>query len=438
MKHETIKIEELQDHPLNREFPRTGEKWEGLVASMRQHGQLTPLVVRPLPGCWQVLAGHRRKAAAEVCGIAAMSCVSREMTDQEALEFVVLENLEREEVDTCEEARLVEALVECWEGDKSAVARRLCRSLEWVETRQGLLDLGSEVLSAVRRPREDEGHLSIATVKVLLGVPAGERERAVQLVLHPEFQMGVLSARAAAEVVREAIMEPLRRKLEWAEGAPKFVKAWRKRLAAVMGKSEAKDLAVLPCEWSLVEKNAPLVRSGRAAEDFLKGDAGKTWGQLAVRHGLTVWVVPDNSPEGSRAVVDEGLLRQAEAARAKHGLDVWLDAPEPKQASAPSGGLAKTGVENPEDVLREIEARDNSAPEEPEAETVIEQRMEHYAMIDMGAVMRVKMWANVIDSDPMKAPECLPKWAKDLAMGGYWQEIDQICNWVTSLKGGAK
>jgi ParB/RepB/Spo0J family partition protein len=440
MKHNTIEIENLQDHPLNREFPRTGEKWEGLVASMRQHGQLTPLVVRPLPeGCWQVLAGHRRKAAAEVCGIEALSCVSREMTDQEALEFVVLENLEREEVDTCEEARLVEALVECWEGDKSAVAKRLCRSLEWVETRQGLLDLGGEVLAAVRRPREDEGHLSIATVKVLLGVPAAERERAVQLVLHPEFQMGVLSARAAAEVVREAIMDPLRRKLEWAEGAPKFVKAWRKRLGAAMSKAEAADLAVLACEWGLVEKNAPLVRSGRAAEDFLIGDAGKTWVQLAVRHGLTVWVVPDDSPEGSRAVVDEGLLRQAEAARAKHGMDVWLDAPERPQAPAPaSGGLAKTGVENPEDILREMEERDSREPEEPEAETVIEQRMEHHAMIDMGAVKSLKAWAIATDSDPMKAPEWLPKWAKDLAMMGYWQEIDQVCNWVTSLKGGAK
>jgi hypothetical protein len=150
-------------------------------------------------------------------------------------------------------------------------------------------------------------------------------------------------------------------------------------------------------------------------------------------------VVPDDSPEGSKAVVDEGLLRQAEAARAKHGLDVWLDAPEPKQAPAPTpGGLAKTGVENPEDVLREIEERDNPAPEEPEAETVIEQRMEHWAMIDMGAVRRLKNWANATDSDPMKAPEWLPKWAKDLAMGGYWQEIDQICNWVISLKGGAE
>jgi len=436
MKHQTIHIEELQDHPLNREFPRTGAKWEGLVASMRQHGQLTPLVVRPLPeGGWQVLAGHRRTAAAEVCGIDLLECGVREMTDREALEFVVLENLEREEVDTGEEARLVEALVECWEGDKSAVAQRLCRSLEWVETRQGLLDLGEEVLAAVRRPREDEGHLSIATVKVLLGVPAGERERAVQLVLHPEFQMGVLSARAAAEVVREAIMDPLRRKLEWAEGAPKFVKAWRKRLSEGMGKAEAKDLAVLACEWSLVEKNAPLVRSGRAAEDFLTGDAGKTWAQLAVRHGLTVWVVPDDSPEGSKAVVDEGLLRQAEAARAKHGLDVWLAAAEAAQAPAkPSGGLAKTGVENPEDVLREIEERDSPAPEEPEAETVIDQRMEHRAMIDMGAVKRLAMWAVSTDADPNTAPDFVPKWAKDMAYRGEWQDIDAVCNWVVGLK----
>jgi hypothetical protein len=230
-------------------------------------------------------------------------------------------------------------------------------------------------------------------------------------------------------------MDPLRRKLEWAEGAPKFVKAWRKRLSAGMGKAEAKDLAVLACEWSLVEKNAPLVRSGRAAEDLLPGDSGRMWGQLAVRHGLTVWVVPDDSPEGSKAVVDEGLLRQAEAARAKHGLDVWLAAAEAAQAPAkPSGGLAKTGVENPEDVLREIEERDNPAPEEPESETVIEQRIEHRAMIDMGAVKRLAMWAVSTDADPNTAPDFVPKWAKDMAYRGEWQDIDAVCNWVVSLK----
>lgn len=72
--------------------------------------------------------------------------------------------------------------------------------------------------------------------------------------------------------------------------------------------------------------------------------------------------------------------------------------------------------------------------DEAPPETVIEQTMEHFAMIDMGAVRKVALWAVGSNADPMNAPEFVPKWACKLGVEGLWTEIDQITEWVLRLK----
>lgn len=439
--YKEIKIDALRDHPVNRDFVTAGDAWTGFVDSIREHGVITPLVVREeagVPG-YEIVSGHRRRAAAGEVGLALLPCVVRNLTTSEALDLLVVENLEREDLDAVEEARLVEALLADRGGDTAAVMARLSRSMEWIETRQGLLALGDEVCAAVRRPLSDENRLGLEAVRVLLAVPDDERERAVQMVLHPDFKMGVLNAREAAEVVKEVILEPRKKRMEWEANGKKFAKAWKKRLKESLTIAEAVDLVVMPVSWEMLEAGARLVKSGRKAEDFLAADKEKTWCQLAVRNGLPVWVVPSDAVECSCAVVDEGLLRLAEQARVEAGLEGWLSAPvlTGSQASAPVGSLAETGVEDPADVMAEIEAAENADPIEEDGESVMEQRMEHFGMIDLGAVKLVALWAINANSDPQSAPEYIPSWACELARVGEWGRIDQVCKWVMKLKAGA-
>jgi ParB family transcriptional regulator, chromosome partitioning protein len=86
------------------------EKMSQLVQSVRSHGILEPLLVRPLAnGEYELIAGERRLRAALEAGLAEVPIVSKELTDKQALEVALLENLQREELNPVEE---VEAILE--------------------------------------------------------------------------------------------------------------------------------------------------------------------------------------------------------------------------------------------------------------------------------------------------------------------------------------
>ena len=428
-----LAVNGLLAHPLNRVFEREGGEWAEFVRSVKTHGVLQPLVVREKGDGHEILAGHRRAAAAVECGQKVVPCMVREMEDGEALEFLLLENLQRTDLDPVEEAELVAAMVATGRTAED-VARRISRSVEWVTLRQGVLGLGDEVRSALKVKRGEHGHLSVGAAAALIGVPAEERPRAVQLVLHPDWQDEPLGARDAAATVNKLVMAPLRARMAWEQGAEPLKKAWRTRLQGLLPEAMAKDLAVMLGSWDEprggwdVEATEEL-----AAEEVTDEGAGKKWVELAVRHGLAVRVLPGGV--GGLPVVDGRLLRQAEEARAENGLPTWLKCKgtkqvDPKVASA----VADLDGEGDPD-YDEDEAPGPVATPGNEDGVKIEQTFKHSAMIDMGAVKKLAMWAVSSDADPNTAPEFVPGWAKDLAYEGNWNRIDQVCNWVVGLKG---
>lgn len=86
------------------------EKMSHLVQSVREHGILEPLLVRPLGnGEYQLIAGGRRLRAAQEAGLVEVPIISRELTDKQALQVALLENLQREDLNPLEE---VEAILE--------------------------------------------------------------------------------------------------------------------------------------------------------------------------------------------------------------------------------------------------------------------------------------------------------------------------------------
>ena len=80
------------------------EKLEQLAESIRQHGILEPILVRSLPGdVYELVAGERRYRAAQLAGLKEVPIVVRELSDQEALQFALIENLQREDLNPVEE-----------------------------------------------------------------------------------------------------------------------------------------------------------------------------------------------------------------------------------------------------------------------------------------------------------------------------------------------
>lgn len=95
-------ISDFPDHPFK---VRMDENMMEMVESVKQYGVLVPALVRPKPdGGYEMIAGHRRKMASELAGKPILSCIVRDMTDDEATIVMVDSNLQREQILPSEKA----------------------------------------------------------------------------------------------------------------------------------------------------------------------------------------------------------------------------------------------------------------------------------------------------------------------------------------------
>jgi len=116
MIHE-IPIGEIEPHPANRdEFDE--QKTSDMEDSLRANGQLTPALLRPISGGrYQLIAGERRWRGCKEVGIPTLRAVIRNYSDEQALEILIWENLERENLSELQEARLYQALMDMKDGE---------------------------------------------------------------------------------------------------------------------------------------------------------------------------------------------------------------------------------------------------------------------------------------------------------------------------------
>ena len=152
----TLPLEEIVP---NKEQPRKTfdeTALEELAESIRQHGVLQPLLVRPLPGGgYQLVAGERRYRASRIAGLREVPVVIRELSDVETMEIAIIENLQREDLNPIEEAEGLQALIDRCGFTQDQVAASL-----------RLLKLPPEV-----REMTKNGAISAGHARALLGLP---------------------------------------------------------------------------------------------------------------------------------------------------------------------------------------------------------------------------------------------------------------------------
>src|SRR5262245_9736638 len=110
--------------------PRTHFREEALAElaqSIQNVGIIQPLVLRPIGGRFQLLAGERRWRAAQRAGLARVPAVLREVTDEKALEITLVENIQREDLNPVEQARAFERLMNEFHLTQEEVASRTAK-----------------------------------------------------------------------------------------------------------------------------------------------------------------------------------------------------------------------------------------------------------------------------------------------------------------------
>src|SRR5262245_40907616 len=166
------------------EQPRTTfdqAKLEELAQSIRTTGIIQPLLVRPVGGLFELVAGERRWRAAQIAGLARVPAIVREIPDERLLELALIENIQRQELNAIEEANAYKRLIDSLGLTQDEVAKRVGRDRSFITNYLRVLKLPTEIQRMIENEKLSFGH-----ARTLLAVddPVMQRRLAQKIVKH--------------------------------------------------------------------------------------------------------------------------------------------------------------------------------------------------------------------------------------------------------------
>lgn len=190
-----VPVDEIQPNPHQPRQRMDPDELAELVASIREHGILQPVVVTRAEGGdgYVLIAGHRRWEAATRAGLARIPAVVKDATPREMLELALVENVQRSDLNPLEEAAAYRQLVDEFGLTQEEIARRVGRSRPSVANTLRLLSLPESVRLSVGRGELSEGH-----ARALLGAET----EADLLSAYREVTARSLNVRQTEELVR--------------------------------------------------------------------------------------------------------------------------------------------------------------------------------------------------------------------------------------------
>ncbi|MEA3412689.1 MAG: ParB/RepB/Spo0J family partition protein [Pseudomonadota bacterium] len=153
------------------------EALEELAASIRAQGLLQPVVVREIPGGYELVAGERRWRAARMAGLEEIPALVKSVPDQAAAAIALIENIQREDLNPLEEAGALKRLIDEFGLTHQEAADGIGRSRTAVSNILRLLELEREA-----RDLLDQGKLEMGHARALLALPAGRQAEAARHV----------------------------------------------------------------------------------------------------------------------------------------------------------------------------------------------------------------------------------------------------------------
>ncbi len=159
-KGDTHKIS-IQEIRPNKDQPRKHfdkDKLETLVDSIKSHGLIQPIVVRPIEQGYQIVAGERRWKACREAGLKEIPCVIKEMDQRVGLEIALIENLQREDLNAIEESSAYKQLMELYGLTQEELSQVVGKSRPHIANTLRLLNLDEKLKQMVVNEEITSGH----------------------------------------------------------------------------------------------------------------------------------------------------------------------------------------------------------------------------------------------------------------------------------------
>ncbi len=199
---DAINYIEINDIMPNRTQPRRffdDDKISELADSIREHGMIQPVVVRPASGDgFEIVAGERRWRAARKADLRVIPCIIREISDRENMLLALIENMQREDLNPIEEASAFREMMGRYELTQAEVSKSVGKSRPYITNALRLLKLPERVQQFVI-----DGTLSSGHARAIAGV----EDETLQISLAELAKDGGLSVRALEQMISEAAEE---------------------------------------------------------------------------------------------------------------------------------------------------------------------------------------------------------------------------------------
>ena len=154
-----IQISKIEPNPYQPRTEFNQEALDELAASIKLLGLIQPITVRPLPdGRYQIISGERRFRASQIAGLDTIPAYVRKTDDQGMLEMAIVENIQREDLDSIEVALSFQRLIEECNLTQEAMAERVGKKRATVTNYLRLLRLPAEIQFAIRAKKISMGH----------------------------------------------------------------------------------------------------------------------------------------------------------------------------------------------------------------------------------------------------------------------------------------
>jgi len=191
-----VEIARIQANPWQPRGDFDDDQLQALAASIALHGVLQPVLLTPMGGGFQLIAGERRLRASVMAGKHTIPAVVRTADEQSQLALALVENLQRSDLNALEEARAFRRLMDEFGLTQEQVAQRVGRSRAAIANTMRLLSVAQTIQDAVRTGRISEGH-----ARALAGLADHDQQQQALVLVERKG----LSVRQTEQLVKEQL-----------------------------------------------------------------------------------------------------------------------------------------------------------------------------------------------------------------------------------------
>ena len=156
-----VKLSELRPNPYQPRKIFDESKLDELSSSIKEHGVFQPIIIKKSIKGYEIIAGERRVKASQRAGLETVPAIIRDFTDEEMMEIALLENLQRENLNSIEEATAYQKLLDSLSLTQEELSKKIGKSRSHITNMLGLLSLPLEVKDMIADNKISMSHARV-------------------------------------------------------------------------------------------------------------------------------------------------------------------------------------------------------------------------------------------------------------------------------------